>query len=155
MALASLLNFFKSSKFTPAIPNFLAYSKWLIVPITHNFILDLQSFNNTEALLNLFSFSIQYKILVWGSNGQFDNTPTLSDTALSNPITTTRSTQVDHTVTTYPAEFDSTTGILSQRSRVYQGYFDYNKDGFGPVIDNEYHVIKKIKRLKTHTNIFS
>lgn len=82
--------------------------------------------------------------------GRGNTTPTLSDTALSNPITTTRSTHIDNNVTTYPAEFDSTTGILSQRCRVYQGYFDYNITG---VTDDE--TVAEIAFGGSTTNIYT
>jgi hypothetical protein len=61
--------------------------------------------------------------------GEGSGTPSPSDTALFTQIGTTRATWVDSNTYVMNVSYDSTTGMIIGRRRVYKGYFDYNITG--------------------------
>lgn len=66
-----------------------------------------------------------YNIFIGGGEG----TPTLTNTSMFSPITTSGSVTSNTTKTSYPITYDKETGVITRRSRVYVGYFDYNITG--------------------------
>jgi hypothetical protein len=87
--------------------------------------------------------------------GDGTDTPVVTNNALYSPIITTGSTKVSSSTSTYGMTYDSTTGIISQRQKMYEGYFDYNISGI-----TEEKTITEIgyglayNNLQTHTLIY-
>lgn len=88
--------------------------------------------------------------------GSGDTTPTLADTSITTPITTTGSTHYSigndyyYSELLYGTRYDAETNIVSAQKREYRGYFDYNISGIST--DTE---IKEIGYGKAYNNLYT
>ena len=88
--------------------------------------------------------------------GSSDTTPTLADTSITTPITTTGSTHYSigkdyyYSELLYGTRYDAETNIVSAQKREYRGYFDYNISGIST--DTE---IKEIGYGKAYNNLYT